>query len=90
VKTTFYIQFEGRRAYWNKSRIGSVHAKRLTTKRPDRPIANSVLVKLTVNLPEEAFLPLEPAVEIDIPIDRTEAIGVEVEGPDAPEEPGQE
>jgi hypothetical protein len=42
---------------------------------------------MTVNIPEEAFLPFEPAVSIEIPLGNVQKIVVAVEEPDYPDYP---
>lgn len=89
MKTTFYIQFEGVPSYWNEDKIAKVKARRITIKAPDKTIPRGIVVKMTVDIPEGAFLPFEPSVDITIPLDRTVPIVVSIEEPDE-EEDGDE
>lgn len=82
MKTTFYLQFEGERSHHHTDRIGRIVARRISQNKPSRPASGSVVVKMTVDMPEEAFLPLEPLVDIVIPLDRTMPVSVTVEEPD--------
>jgi hypothetical protein len=85
METTFYIQFEAER-YSRAGYVRTVKARRITTKRPDRPIPGSILVKMSVDIDERAFEPYEPEVDIEIPADRAVQVKVHVLEPDPPEE----
>jgi hypothetical protein len=86
VETTFYVQIEpewgarvddaGERMLWR------VKAAAMTQKRPGRQRPGTVLVTLTVRLPEAAFRPLRPEATIIIPEEMTRAEPIEVEASD--------
>lgn len=90
---TFYVQLEpdivanSYAAPWVKA----IKAVGLTLKRPGRPRGRvgTVTVKLTVRVPDAAFLPLAPEAVIVVPVDMTELNPVEVEA-SAPADGDQE
>lgn len=55
-----YVQ-DGRRA------ITGVRATRITQSRPSKPAPNTVLIRLTVRVPDAAFQPLEPQAVVVVP-----------------------
>lgn len=69
MKTTFYVQLKPKWVYWDKERLDSVSAVRVTNKKPDPAVVGTVTIKLTVNVPESLFKPFMPKVEIEIPED---------------------
>lgn len=64
---SFYIQLKPKFMYWDKEKVETVSAVRLTNKKPDPAIAGTVTVKLTINVPESIFKPFMPTAEIEIP-----------------------
>ena len=82
MRTEFYVQFEADYYGRDRQRVRRVRAKRLTTGRPSTPIPGSVVVKMTVEIPDEAFLPYQPEAEIIVPIDRTQRVIVVVPEPE--------
>lgn len=78
-EATFYVQIEPSISGGNAPYVRSLTARTLTQKRPKNPIGGSVIIGLTVRLPDEAFLPLRPEAVIDIPLDLTLGVPVEVE-----------
>jgi hypothetical protein len=60
------------RPLWGAKVIG------ITQKKPSRPKGGTVLVKLTIRLPEAAFMPLRPEAIVVIPADMTEVNPIEV------------
>lgn len=50
-----------------------------TQKRPTRPKPGSVVVKLEIEVPDGAFLPLRPAAKVVVPESMTVTAPVEVE-----------
>lgn len=78
-ETTFYVQVEADvRTNYSGEYVRSIKAVNLTQKRPTQPRPGAVMVKLTLRMPHEAFLPLSPEAVIEIPASLTERI-VEVE-----------
>lgn len=82
AKTTFYVQFEPEFIGPNNN----VRAIRATTLTKGRPAVSrsrrtgSVVVKMTVEIPDQAFKPLEPEAVITIPASLTEVLTpVEIE-----------
>lgn len=95
VKTTVFAQVEatgfGSR-YDQKQRqsmptVDGLRVVAFTQKRPDKPRAGCIVVELTIQMPEAAFLPMQPTAIIDIP-DTFTAISalIEVEAEDQNEE----
>lgn len=84
---SFYLQIEpewghyvdrdtGERKVWGAKAVG------ITQKRPSKPKAGSVVVKLSVEIPEGAFLPLRPEAVITIPESLTQPYPIEVTAED--------
>lgn len=92
-KATFYLQLE---ADVNQRYIGGEHreavtgirAVAITQKRPTRPRSGAVITKLTIQVPDGAFLPLRPEAVVVIPEGMTELSPIQVEAidPHDPEE----
>lgn len=83
VDATFYLQVEPDWSSYSDPMTGEpklrgAKAKRITLQRPERPGGGTVLVKLTVRLPESAFRPLRPEATIVIPESITLATPIEV------------
>ncbi len=87
VDATFYAQVDpewgglvdsetGQRRVWGAKVVNA------TQKRPTKPRAGTVLVKLTLRVPKAAFLPLAPAAVVVIPEDMTVVAPLEVEAED--------
>ena len=76
MKTTCYIQVEPEWASWDRDKLYGIAAKRVTQKKPTSPIPGCVVVKLTLDIADAAFLPVQPQVEVMIPVDHTEAVQV--------------
>lgn len=82
VDATFYAQVEpewqnyvkpdGTRNLWGAKVVN------ITQKRPNRPKGGTVLVKLTIRVPEAAFQPLRPEAVVVIPEDMTVVEPLEV------------
>lgn len=92
MKATFYVQVEPRWNRWAKRADGQpmldkIKAVALTLSRPTRArYGPSVVVKLTLDIPESAFYPLQPEAVIVVPADlveRNEAIEVTASDPGA-------
>lgn len=68
---TFYVQLEPRwgSVHWQtKERpLQEVKAVAITQTRPAKPRAGTVMIKLTVRIPDGAFLPLRPEAIVVIP-----------------------
>ena len=67
-----YVQHDGMRS------LRGIKAVALTQSRPNRQKGGTALVKLTVRIPDAAFLPLRPDVVIVIPEDMVTAAPIEV------------
>jgi hypothetical protein len=71
---TFYVQIEPVWSPWRKNTHGdkdleSIKAVAITQTRPKSQRPGTVLTKLTVRVPEAAFLPLRPEAIVVIPED---------------------
>jgi len=82
VDATFYAQVEPE---WSRYRtVGGEKALEgakvvtITQRKPSRPRGGTVLVKLTIRVPEAAFLPLRPEAIVVVPEDMTIASPIEV------------
>lgn len=64
---TFYLQLEPSFYGGQQQIVREIRAVGLTQKRPTRQRAGSVVVKLTVRVPDAAFLPLRPQAIVVIP-----------------------
>jgi hypothetical protein len=87
IDATFYAQVEGKVTQrWSGSEwielVESAKVVAITQNRPGRPKGGTVLVKLTVRIPEAAFLPLRPEAIVVIPEDMTAPYPIEVEAGD--------
>jgi hypothetical protein len=47
---------------------------RVTAKKPESRVPDSVLVKLTLDIDDQAFKPLEPSIAVTIPAEHTDAV----------------
>lgn len=84
---TFYVQLEPERGHWEDMNTGErailgAKAVGITQSRPRKPRPGSVVIKLTVDLPEAAFLPLRPEAIITIPAEFTDSTPILVEALD--------
>ena len=67
---TFYVQVEPTFWRWaSDPQVASISAVRMTQKRPRVQRPGTAMVKLTVRIPDAAFLPLRPEAVIEIPMD---------------------
>ena len=83
VDATFYAQVEPEfYRYGGEERVRSAKVVGLTQKRPDRPRRGVIVTKLTIRIPEAAFLPLRPEAIVVIPEDLTAPFPVEVTAED--------
>jgi hypothetical protein len=83
---SFYVQLEPEFAgYTGERRVWGVKAVNITQKRPGRPKPGTVVVKLTVRVPEAAFLPLQPEAIVTIPETLTAPYPLEVSAEDPSE-----
>lgn len=79
---TFYAQVEPE---WHGSYGGNDPALRgikvvtVTQQRPRHPRGGTVTVKLTIRVPDAAFLPLRPEAVVVVPESMTEVNPIEVE-----------
>ena len=78
---TFYVQVEPVWSRWVESNglksVESLRAVSITKKKPDRPRGGTVLVKLTLRVPDAAFMPLRPEAVIVVPEDMTVTTPIE-------------
>lgn len=84
---TFYVQIEPefRRSYYGDDNlvVTSIKAVGITQKRPTKQKPGTVLTKLTLQIPDAAFLPLRPEAIVVIPDSMTTFEPVVVEAEDA-------
>lgn len=80
VDATFYAQVSPTRSHYRSrtSPPDSAKVERITQTKPDKPIAGTVTVKLTIRVPIAAFLPLSPEAVVVVPESMIEANPVEV------------
>lgn len=81
LRTAFFVQLEpefARSYITGEDIVRSVKAVNITQKRPGRPKPGTVVVKLTVEVPAAAFLPLRPEAVITIPAELTAPHPLEV------------
>lgn len=77
MKTTCFLQVEP--TFFNSGTVREISVARVTQKRPKQPLPGSVVVKLTVDIADAAFMPLAPAAVVEIPVEHTDPILVESE-----------
>lgn len=86
VDATFYAQVEPEWSrYVDHRGLRTLNGAKVTTitqKRPQRPKGGTVLVKLTIRIPEAAFQPLRPQAIVVIPEDMTVVSPIEVAAED--------
>jgi hypothetical protein len=83
--TTVYLQVEPKFHQWYASddpTVSSVSVVRFTQKRPAKQKPGTVMVKLTLRIPDRAFLPLRPEATIVIPEDLIAVESITVEAGD--------
>lgn len=79
VRATAYLQVEPEWGYSGTSVIGAKVA-RMTQRAPrDNQLGGTVLVKVTLLLDEEVFLPLEPEALVEVAPNLTVAKPIEIE-----------
>lgn len=86
MKVTTYLQVEPRWQRWipygqDKPKLDSLRVVGQTKERPRRPRSGTIVVKLTLDIADAAFQPLEPAIEIVIPAEHTDAVREAVSEP---------
>ena len=74
LEPDFYIAYGGA-----EPTVRSIKAVALTQKRPQRQKSGTVLVKLTIRVPDAAFLPLRPEAVVVVPESMTIIEPVEAE-----------
>jgi hypothetical protein len=71
ARCTFYVQIEPEwSAYASHNgdpQLRTIKAKRMTQSRPSDPLGGSVMVKMTVEVPDSAFMPLRPEAIVVVP-----------------------
>lgn len=91
VRATVYLQVQPEYTYWAKNRrefdkpesLEGAKVVGYTLNKPQKPRQGTVEVKITVEIPKGAFLPLRPEAVIVIPESLTQPHPVEVEAIDA-------
>ena len=90
VRATVYLQVAPEVSrYYPKDDARSIQGAKVvgsTQKRSSKPQGGTVEVKLTVELPKAAFLPLRPEAIVVVPESMTTPHPIEVEAADANEE----
>lgn len=81
-ETSFFVQLEAEFFGREDPQVRAIKAVALTQKRPTRQRPGTIMAKLTVQVPDAAFLPLRPEVIIVIPDEMTVAAPIEVEAVD--------
>lgn len=79
IEVPVYLQI--RPEFWSyggEQKVRDASLARATSRKPGKPLGGTLLVRLTLRFPAEAFLPLEPRAVIEIPADRTRAQEIEV------------
>lgn len=81
---TFFAQVdpEWRNYYGQEPTLVGARVVTITQKRPRKPKGGTVLVKLTIRVPDAAFLPLRPEAIVVVPEDMTVVTPLEVEASD--------
>lgn len=83
---SFYVQIEPEWSRWRNGDgtcdLVGIKAVAMTQKRPASQRGGTALVKLTVRIPDAAFLPLRPEVVIVVPEDMVVTKPIEVEASD--------
>lgn len=86
-RATFFVQIEPNYAYGyapsETTPITSAKAVGITQSRPTKPKRGSLIVKLTVDVPEGAFRALQPEAVIVIPDSFIKGVPIKVEVQDA-------
>lgn len=87
-QTTFYVQIEPEfsryRTRNGEPEISKIKATAINQNRPQHPRSGSVVIKLTIEVPESAFMPLRPEAVIVLNEDQlmnADAITVHAEDP---------
>ena len=84
---TFYAQVEPVWSWWKDSNgeqdLQGAKVVAITQKRPSKPRSGVVITKLTIRIPDSAFLPLRPEAIVVIPENMTAASPLEVLAEDA-------
>lgn len=62
-----YAQVQATFSRWDKDRVDSLKVVKMTQSKPTRLEANSVVVKLRLQLPDTAFQPFSPSAIITVP-----------------------
>lgn len=87
---TFYVQVEPEFYTWAGTgdvlpKLSNIKAVRLSRERPRAQKPGTVLVKLTLRVPDAAFYPLRPEAIVVVPESMTSAVPLTVEVTDARE-----
>ena len=68
MKTTAYLQIAPK--FSTSGKLLGVTAKRVSTNHPKEPMSGAVTLKLNIEIPDEAFKPVD--VDIDVPMEALE------------------
>lgn len=69
-----WIEIEPRYARWNSELLRGMAAVRMTHTRPPSNVeAPNVVVRLNLEIPDAAFIPLCPVIDVDVPADLVRA-----------------
>jgi hypothetical protein len=83
IDATFFAQVEPEFVrHFGEERVRKAKVVGLTQQRPERPRRGVIVVKLTIRIPEAAFLPLRPEAIVVIPEGMTAPYPIEVEAGD--------
>ena len=67
---TLYVQIEPTFYSWgDPPKLAGISAVRMTQKRPRSQLPGTAVVRLTVRIPDVAFMPLRPEAVVEIPAD---------------------
>lgn len=84
---TFYVQLAPDFfTSWGEQKVREIKAVAMTQSRPRKQQSGTVLCKLTVRVPDAAFLPLRPEAIVVVPENMTVAAPIEVLAGDANDE----
>lgn len=64
---TFYAHVQATYCHWDKNRVNSIKVTKVTQGKPERLERNTIAVKLTLEIPDDAFFPFTPQATITVP-----------------------
>lgn len=80
AKATFHVQLRPEFTRYGRT-LRRVVLERATQEKPRKPVGGTLMVKVTLNIPDEAFMPLEPEAEVDVPVEATRIVVANVDDP---------